>query len=154
MTHLTEGQKAPAFSGKDQNGKKIALADFKGKKVVLYFYPQDSTPTCTVQACNLKDNYALLTKEGFTVIGVSPDDEKSHKKFETKNELPFPLIADIEHVVIEKYGVWGEKQMYGRKYMGLHRTTFVIDEKGVIKNIFLKPKSKQHAEEIIAAYVK
>lgn len=154
MTHLTEGQKAPAFSGKDQNGKKITLADFKGKKVVLYFYPQDSTPTCTVQACNLRDNYALLNKEDFIVIGVSPDDEKSHKKFELKNELPFPLIADTQHAIIEKYGVWGEKQMYGRKYMGLHRTTFVIDEKGIIRNILLKPKSKQHAEEIVAAYVK
>ena len=107
-----------------------------------------------MQACNLRDNYALLTKEGFIIIGVSPDDEKSHKKFEAKNELPFSLIADINHVIIEKYGVWGEKQMYGRKYMGLHRTTFVIDEKGIIKTIFLKPKSKSHAEEIVAAYNK
>ncbi len=152
MTHLTEGQKAPAFSGKDQNGNKISLANFKGQKVVLYFYPQDSTPTCTVQACNLRDNYALLKKERFAVIGVSPDDEASHKKFETKNNLPFSLIADIQNVIIEKYGVWGEKQMYGRKYMGLHRTTFVINEKGIIEKIFLKPKSKQHAEEILAAY--
>lgn len=151
MTHLTEGQKAPAFSGKDQNGKKISLSDFKGKKVILYFYPQDSTPTCTVQACNLRDNYALLIKEGFVVIGVSPDDENSHKKFEAKHNLPFPLIADTQNTIIEKYGVWGEKQMYGRKYMGLHRTTFVINEKGIISKIFLKPKSKQHAEEIIAA---
>jgi peroxiredoxin Q/BCP len=152
MTHLTEGQKAPAFSGKDQNGNKISLANFKGQKVVLYFYPQDSTPTCTVQACNLRDNYALLQKEGFIVLGVSPDDEASHKKFETKNSLPFSLIADTQNAIIEKYGVWGEKQMYGRKYMGLHRTTFVINEKGIIEKIFLKPKSKQHAEEIIAAY--
>mgnify|MGYP000902040922 CR=1 FL=1 len=151
MTHLTEGQKAPAFSGKDQNGKKISLSDYKGQKVILYFYPQDSTPTCTVQACNLRDNYALLKKEGFVVIGVSPDDEASHKKFEAKNNLPFPLIADTQNAIIEKYGVWGEKQMYGRKYMGLHRTTFVINEKGIISKIFLKPKSKQHAEEIIAA---
>ncbi len=152
MTHLTEGQKAPAFSGKDQNGNKISLANFKGHKIVLYFYPQDSTPTCTVQACNLRDNYALLQKEGFVVLGVSPDDEASHKKFETKNNLPFSLIADTQNSIIEIYGVWGEKQMYGRKYMGLHRTTFVIDEKGIIKKIFLKPKSKQHAEEILAAY--
>lgn len=151
MTHLTEGQKAPAFSGKDQNGNKISLNDYKGQKVVLYFYPQDNTPTCTVQACNLRDNYALLKKEGFIVIGVSPDDEASHKKFEVKNNLPFPLIADTKNSIIEKYGVWGEKQMYGRKYMGLHRTTFVINEKGIISKIFLKPKSKQHAEEIIAA---
>lgn len=152
MTHLQEGQKAPAFSGKDQNGNKVSLANFKGHKIVLYFYPQDSTPTCTVQACNLRDNFALLQKNGFTVIGVSPDDEASHKKFEAKNNLPFTLIADTTNTIIEKYGVWGEKQMYGRKYMGLHRTTFVINEKGIIQKIFLKPKSKQHAEEILAVF--
>jgi peroxiredoxin Q/BCP len=152
MTHLTEGQKAPAFTGKDQNGKTISLKDYLGKKVVLYFYPEDDTPTCTVQACNLRDNYALLKKEGFTVIGISPDAEAKHKKFEAKYSLPFTLLADDKHKIIDKYGVWGEKQMYGRTYMGLHRTTFVIDEKGVIKNIFVKPKSKQHAEEIIQAW--
>lgn len=152
MTHLEEGKKAPSFSGIDQNGNKISLADFKGQKIVLYFYPQDSTPTCTVQACNLRDNFALLKKEGFMVIGISPDDVNSHKKFEAKHNLPFPLIADTKHTIIEKFGVWGEKQMYGKKYMGLHRTTFVINETGIIKNIFTKPKSKQHAEEIIAAY--
>lgn len=151
MTQLTEGMKAPAFSGKDQNNNTIALKDFKGKKIVLYFYPQDLTPTCTVQACNLRDNFSLLKKHGFEIIGVSPDSITSHKKFEAKNELPFSLIADEKHSIIEKYGVWGEKQMYGRKYMGLHRTTFVIDEKGIIQKIFLKPKSKQHAEEIIAS---
>lgn len=152
MITLKEGDKAPAISGKDQNGNKVSLADYKGKKVALYFYPEDNTPTCTVQACNLRDNYSLLKKEGFVVIGVSPDDEKSHKKFETKFELPFTLIADPEHKIIEKYGVWGEKQMYGRKYMGLLRTTFLLDEKGVIRKIFLKPKSKQHAEEIVKAW--
>ena len=152
MTHLKEGEKAPAFTGKDQNGEKLALSDFKGKKVVLYFYPQDDTPTCTVQACNLRDNYALLKKEGFIILGISPDEEKKHKKFEAKYDLPFTLIADTEHTIIDKYGVWGEKQLYGRKYMGLHRTTFVIDEKGVIRKIFLKPKSKQHAEEIVKAW--
>lgn len=152
MITLTEGQKAPAFSGKDQDGNKISLANYKGKKIILYFYPQDDTPTCTVQACNLRDNYSLLLKEGFTIIGVSPDDEAKHKKFETKHILPFSLIADTNHAIIDKYGVWGEKQLYGRKYMGLHRTTFLIDEKGIIKKIFLKPKSKQHAEEIIAAW--
>ena len=120
--------------------------------LILYFYPQDDTPTCTVQACNLRDNYALLQKEGFTVVGVSPDDETKHKKFQTKHNLPFTLIADIKNEIIEKYGVWGEKQMYGKKYMGLLRTTFVIDEKGVIQKIFQKPKSKQHAEEIIEAW--
>ena len=149
---MKEGDKAPAFTGKDQNGERIALADYKGKKVVLYFYPQDDTPTCTVQACNLRDNYSLLKREGFTVIGVSPDDEKSHKKFETKFTLPFPLVADPDHKIIDKYGVWGEKQLYGRKYLGLHRTTFLIDEKGVIRKIFLKPRSKQHSEDISKAW--
>ncbi|MFZ1304875.1 MAG: thioredoxin-dependent thiol peroxidase [Ferruginibacter sp.] len=152
MTHLTEGSKAPTFKGKDQNGKTVSLADYKGKKVVLYFYPEDDTPTCTVQACNLRDNFGLLKKNGFMVLGVSPDEEKKHKKFETKYELPFTLIADADHTIIEKYGVWGEKQMYGRTYMGLHRTTFLIDEKGVIRKIFLKPKSKQHTEEILKAW--
>jgi peroxiredoxin Q/BCP len=152
MTILKEGDKAPAFTGKDQNGQRIALADYKGKKVVLYFYPADDTPTCTVQACNLRDNYSLLKREGFSVIGVSPDDEKSHLKFEKKFTLPFPLVADPDHTIIDKYGVWGEKQLYGRKYIGLHRTTFLIDEKGVIQKIFLKPRSKQHAEEITKAW--
>jgi peroxiredoxin Q/BCP len=149
MITLQEGDKAPAFQGKDQNGKKISLSELKGKKVVLYFYPEDDTPTCTVQACNLRDNYALLKKNGFEVIGVSPNDEKSHKKFETKFNLPFTLLADPDHTIINKYGVWGEKQMFGNKYMGVHRTTFVINEKGVISKIFLRPKNKQHAEEIV-----
>jgi peroxiredoxin Q/BCP len=147
---LTEGQKAPAFSGYDQDGNKVSLKDFTGKKVVLYFYPEDDTPTCTVQACNLRDNYALLKKNGFTVIGVSPDDMVSHKKFQDKFKLPFTLVADPEHKIINKYGVWGEKNMYGRKYMGIHRTTFVIDEEGTIKKIILRPKNKTHAEEIVA----
>jgi peroxiredoxin Q/BCP len=147
---LTEGQKAPAFSGYDQDGNKVSLKDFTGKKVVLYFYPEDDTPTCTVQACNLRDNYALLKKNGFTVIGVSPDDMVSHKKFQDKFKLPFTLVADPEHKIINKYGVWGEKNMYGRKYMGIHRTTFVIDEEGTIKKIILRPKNKAHAEEIVA----
>jgi thioredoxin-dependent peroxiredoxin len=152
MTQLTEGTKAPAFKGKDQNGKPVALADYKGKKVVLYFYPEDDTPTCTVQACNLRDNFALLKKQGFVVVGVSPDEEKKHKKFEAKYDLPFTLIADPEHKIIDQYGVWGQKQMYGRTYMGLHRTTFLIDEKGIVKKVFLKPKSKQHTQEILEAW--
>jgi peroxiredoxin Q/BCP len=152
MTHLTEGTKAPAFKSKDQNGKAVSLADYKGKKVVLYFYPEDDTPTCTIQACNLRDNFGLLKKNGFIILGVSPDEEKKHKKFESKYDLPFTLIADASHAIIDKYGVWGEKQMYGRTYMGLHRTTFLIDEKGVIRKIFLKPKSKQHTEEILKAW--
>lgn len=151
-THITEGTKAPAFKGKDQDGNTISLADYKGKKLVLYFYPEDDTPTCTVQACNLRDNFAALKANGFTVIGISPDEEKKHKKFEAKYKLPFTLIADPKHTIIDKYGVWGEKQLYGRKYMGLHRTTFLIDEKGIIKKIFLKPRSKQHTEEILKAW--
>lgn len=149
MTHLTEGIKAPDFTGKDQNNHTISLKDYKGKKVVLYFYPQDNTPTCTVQACNLRDNFSLLKKNGIIVIGISPDDTKSHKKFEAKYQLPFPLIADTSHEIINKYGVWGEKNLFGVKYMGLMRTTFLIDEKGIIQKIFLKPKVKLHAEEII-----
>lgn len=151
-TQLTEGQKAPAFKGRDQNGKAVSLSDFTGKKVVLFFYPEDDTPTCTVQACNLRDNYSLLKKHGWAVLGVSPDDEKKHKKFEAKYDLPFTLIADPDHSIIDKYGVWGEKQLYGRQYMGLHRTTFLIDEKGMIRKIFLRPKNKQHAEEIIQTW--
>lgn len=152
MITLKEGDKAPAFTGKDQDDQKVSLADYKGQKVVLYFYPGDDTPTCTMQACNLRDNYALLQQNGFTVLGVSPDEAAKHKKFEAKYRLPFTLVADPSHKIIDKYGVWGEKQLYGRRYMGLHRTTFVIDEKGVIRKIFLRPKSKQHAEEIIKAW--
>lgn len=152
MSHLSEGNKAPAFTGIDQNGNKVSLSALKGQKVVLYFYPQDNTPTCTEQACNLRNNYAVLQQAGFTVIGVSPDEVDKHKKFETKFQLPFTLLADPELKIIEKYGVWGEKQLYGRKYMGLIRTTFLIDEKGKIRKIFHKPKSKQHAEEILNAW--
>jgi peroxiredoxin Q/BCP len=152
MTSVTEGNKAPLFKGKDQNGNVVSLSDFKGKKVILYFYPEDDTPTCTVQACNLRDNFGLLKKNGFVVLGISPDEEKKHKKFEAKYDLPFTLIADPDHTIIDKYGVWGEKQLYGRKYMGLHRTTFLIDEKGIVKKIFLKPRSKQHTEEILKAW--
>ena len=152
MTTLKEGQKAPAFKGKDQNGNTVSLSDFKGQKVVLYFYPEDDTPTCTVQACNLRDNFSVLKKNGFVVLGISPDEEKKHKKFEAKYGLPFILIADPKHTIIDKYGVWGEKQLYGRNYMGLRRTTFLIDEKGIVKKIFLKPKSKQHTEEILNAW--
>ena len=152
MIQLQEGDKAPDFKSKDQNGKPITLKDFTGKKVVLYFYPEDDTPTCTVEACNLRDNYALLKKNGYVILGVSPDDEKKHKKFEQKYNLPFTLIADPDKKIIDKYGVWGEKNMYGRKYMGLLRTTFLIDEKGKIVKIFKKPKSKIHSEEIVNAW--
>jgi peroxiredoxin Q/BCP len=152
MTSLTEGDKAPAFSSTDQNGKRVSLADLKGKKVALYFYPEDDTPTCTIEACNLRDNFSLLKQKGITVLGVSPDDEAKHKKFEKKFNLPFTLVVDDNKKIIDKYGVWGEKNLYGRKYMGLHRTTFLIDEKGIIRKIFRKPKSKIHAEEIVKAW--
>jgi thioredoxin-dependent peroxiredoxin len=148
-THLQEGQKAPAFTGIDQDGNKISLNDFKGQKLALFFYPEGDTPTCTVQACNLRDNYGLLTKNGFKVIGISPDNVKNHQKFREKFSLPFTLIADPDHNIINKYGVWGQKKLYGREYMGLHRTTFVINEKGAISKIFLRPKNKAHAEEIV-----
>ena len=152
MTHLSEGMKAPAFKSKDQNGQPVSLADYKGKKIILYFYPEDDTPTCTIQACNLRDNFGSLKKNGFIVLGVSPDEEKKHKKFENKYDLPFMLITDPKHIIIDKYGVWGEKQLYGRNYMGLHRTTFLIDEKGTIRKILGTPKSRQHSEEIIKAF--
>ncbi|MFT3932701.1 MAG: thioredoxin-dependent thiol peroxidase [Chitinophagaceae bacterium] len=152
MVTLKEGDKAPLFTSVDQNNEKISLGDFKGKKVVLFFYPEDDTPTCTVQACNLRDNYSLLKKEGFEVLGISPDTPAKHKKFEAKFSLPFTLVADPDHTVIDKYGVWGMKKLYGREYMGLHRTTFVLDEKGIIRKIFTRPRNKQHAEEIVKAW--
>ncbi len=151
MITLKEGDRAPAFTGVDQDGRKVSLSDYKGKKLVLYFYPEDDTPTCTIQACNLRDNHALLLKKGFEVVGVSPDDPAKHKKFEEKFKLPFTLLADPTHKILEKYGVWGEKQMFGNHYMGVHRTTFVLDERGIIRKIFLRPKNKEHAQEIIAA---
>lgn len=151
MTHLAEGDKAPDFSAKDQNGNTVSLKDLRGKKVVLYFYPEDDTPTCTIEACNLRDNYDDLKKTGLVILGVSPDERNKHKKFEEKYNLPFTLLEDPQKEIIEKYGVWGEKNLYGRKYMGLHRTTFLIDENGVIFKIFKKPKSKIHSEEILKA---
>lgn len=149
---LIEGDKAPLFVAKDQNGKKISLSEYIGKKVVLYFYPEDDTPTCTIEACNLRDNFTLLKKEGFIILGVSPDDVSKHKKFEKKFSLPFRLVADPDKKIIDLYKVWGEKNLYGRKYMGLHRTTFLVDEKGVIRKIFRKPRSKTHSEDILKVW--
>lgn len=151
MITLCEGDKAPAFSGKDQDGNKISLADYKGKKLVLYFYSEAGSPTCTIESCNLRDNYALLKKKGFEVIGVSPDSQQRQKKFEQKYKLPFPLIADTENKITGAYGVHAMKKLFGREYMGILRTTFIIDERGVIQKIFLKPKNKAHAEEIITS---
>ena len=154
MVVLKEGDKAPLFTAKDQDGKKISLSDYKGKKLVLYFYSEAGSPTCTIESCNLRDNYSLLKKNGFEIVGVSPDDGKTQKKFETKYKLPFPLIADTSHDVLEKYGVWDQKKLFGREYMGVLRTTFVINEKGIIQKLFTRPKNKAHAEEIITAMKK
>ena len=151
---LKAGKKAPSFSGVDQDGLKISLADFKGKKLALYFYPKDDTSTCTVQACNLRDGFKMLAKKGIEVIGVSPDDRTSHLKFIGKHKLPFRIIADTERKVIEKFGLWAEKSMYGRKYMGVLRTTFLIDEKGIIRKIIEKPKSSDHSNEILEEWKK
>lgn len=149
MTQLKEGMKAPLFKGKNQNGETIALDDYKGKKLVLYFYPKDNTPGCTAQACNLNDNYSSFTSKGYEVVGVSPDDEKSHQKFIGKFDLKFNLIADTEKEISEAYGVWVEKKMYGRTYMGVARTTFIINEEGVIEKIISKVDTKNHADQII-----
>ena len=149
MTSLQEGKKAPAFSGIDQNNNTVSLKDFKGKKVILYFYPKDDTPGCTAQACNLRDNYNDLLNQSFSVIGISTDTVKSHKKFEQKFELPFPLIADEDRSIVEKYGVWGEKQFMGKKFLGTNRTTFLIDEAGKIKKIIADPDTKNQTQQIL-----
>ena len=149
-TKIKTGIKAPEFSATDENGKPISLRDYAGKKLVLYFYPQDLTPTCTDQACNLRDHYATLAAHGFSVVGVSPDEKPKHEKFISRYQLPFPLIPDPDLAIIKQYGVWGKKQLFGRKYMGVLRTTFLIDEAGFIRHIIDKPKSKSHAEEILA----
>jgi peroxiredoxin Q/BCP len=146
---LEVGKPAPSFEAKDQNGNIIKLADFKGRKVVLYFYPKDNTPGCTAQACNLRDNYESLQKAGYIVLGVSSDSEKSHQKFIEKQNLPFPLIADEDLKVHEAYGTWVEKSMYGRKYMGTARTTFVIDENGILSEIIEKVNTKDHTNQIL-----
>jgi thioredoxin-dependent peroxiredoxin len=149
MSKLIEGDKAPDFTAKDQNGKTVSLTDFKGKNVILYFYPKDDTPGCTAEACSFRDNYQSLLSQGFIVIGVSTDDEKSHKKFETKFNLPFPLIADIDKSIVEAYGVWAEKNMYGRKYMGTVRTTFLINKEGVISNVISKVDSQNSSQQVL-----
>jgi peroxiredoxin Q/BCP len=146
---LKAGDKAPQFTGKDQDGKKISLSDFKGKKIVLYFYPKDNTPGCTTQACNLRDNYEQLLLSDYVVIGVSPDSEKSHQKFISKFDLPFPLIADTDNKIAEAYGVWAEKSMFGKKYMGVVRTTFVINAQGKIEEVISKVDTAEHAAQIL-----
>jgi len=152
MIQIKEGMKAPLFEGFDQNGRKIKLSDFIGKKVVLYFYPKDNTPGCTAEACNLRDNYDVLLKNGFAVIGVSMDSEKSHQGFASKYSLPFPLIADTSKKILNDYGVYREKKLYGRSFLGIVRTTFIIDEKGIIEKIISKVDTKNHSEQIFKMY--
>lgn len=146
---LKIGQKAPDFEAKNQDGKTVKLSDFAGKKLVLYFYPKDNTPTCTVEACNLRDNYKKFQQQGYEILGVSTDSEKSHKRFKDKFDLPFDLLEDISQNLVKLYDVWGEKFTFGKHYMGLKRTTFVIDENGVIADIIEDVKSKIHTEQIL-----
>lgn len=148
MKELKEGDKAPAIKAKNQNGETVQLKDFLGKKVILYFYPKDNTPGCTTEACNFRDNYQSLLKDGYEVLGVSIDNEQSHQKFISKFELPFNLLADEDKKIVEDYGVWVEKNMYGKKYMGTARTTFLIDEKGIIKHIIKKVDNQNASQQI------
>jgi peroxiredoxin Q/BCP len=149
MMSLAIGDPAPDFTSTNQHGQAVTLSDYRGKKVVLYFYPKDDTPGCTAQACSLRDNHTDLQAAGYEVLGVSIDDQKSHQKFATKYNLPFTLVADTDMKIVEAYGVWQEKSMYGRKYMGTVRTTFVIDENGIITDIIGKVDTKKHAEQIL-----
>jgi len=149
MATLKAGDKAPNFTSKDQNGEEVSLANFKGKIVILYFYPKDDTPGCTAEACDFRDNYQSLIGKGYEVIGVSTDDSKSHKKFETKYSLPFPLIADEDKSINEAYGVWAEKNNYGKKYMGTVRTTFIIDADGIIKQVIEKVDTKNASQQVL-----
>ncbi len=152
MSQLKEGQKAPAFEGSDQDNNKIKLNDFFGKKVILFFYPKDDTPGCTAEACNLRDNYKELLEKGYIVLGVSADNEKSHKKFAGKFSLPYPLIADTGKKIINDYGVWGKKKLFGRDVVGIIRTTFIIDEKGNIEKIISDVDTAQHTKQIYKLY--
>jgi peroxiredoxin Q/BCP len=152
MAQLKEGMKAPLFEGIDQDGRPIRLADFSGKKVVLYFYPKDDTPGCTAEACNLRDNYNLLLKRGFAVIGISMDTEKSHKSFADKYNLPFPLVADTSKKICNDYGVWKKRNLFGKTFLGIARTTFLIDEKGIIEKIITKVDTGSHSEQVFNLY--
>lgn len=149
MTHLKAGDKAPDFSGVDQNGTIVSLNDFKGKKLILYFYPKDNTPGCTAEACSLRDANAELSERGFSIVGVSKDSTTSHQKFAAKFTLSFPLIADVDHKIMEDYGVWGEKNFMGKTVIGTLRTTFVINENGVIEHVISNVKTKNHGDQIL-----
>lgn len=152
MTKLSAGMPAPSFEGIDQNGNIVSLSSFSGKKLVLYFYPKNNTPGCTAEACNLRDNYDELLSRGFAVVGVSPDSEKSHQGFTAKHNLPFPLIADPEKEILKAYGAYGEKMMYGKRVTGVIRTTFIINENGIIEEVIRRVKTKEHASQIFALY--
>jgi thioredoxin-dependent peroxiredoxin len=149
MSVLKIGDKAPAFESVDQDGNPISLKDYSGKKLVLYFYPKDDTPGCTAEACNLRDNYEMLLKKGYRILGVSADDERSHKKFISKYVLPFPLLADKDKKIIKDYGAWGKKNLYGKEYDGILRTTYVISENGIIEKVFTKVDTKNHTTQIL-----
>lgn len=150
MPNLKVGDRAPAISAPDENGELITLEEFKGKKVVLYFYPKDNTPGCTAEACDLRDNYSKFIEDGFEIIGVSADSQESHMKFKAKYDLPFRLISDEDHSVLKAYDAWGEKKMYGKAYMGVLRKTFIIDEEGFVEKIIEKVKTKEHSKQIFA----
>ena len=150
MLELKEGDLAPVINAVDQNGEPITLEEYRGKKIVLYFYPKDNTPGCTAEACDLRDNYSQFIEKGFEVIGVSADSEKSHQKFIEKYDLPFRLISDVDKKVLQDYGAWGEKKMYGKSYMGILRKTFIIDEKGYVEKIIQKVKTKEHSTQIFS----
>lgn len=152
MTSLKEGDKAPNFSVVNQNDEVLTLDTYAGKKLIFYFYPKDSTPGCTAESCNLRDNYSELLSLGYDVLGVSADSSASHQKFITKNDLPFHLLSDTEKVVIKAFDVWGPKKFMGKEYEGIHRTTFVIDENGIIERIFTKVKTKEHTQQILETY--
>lgn len=152
MERLQVGTRAPHFKGIDENGNTVSLEDFKGKKLILFFYPKDNTPSCTAEACSLRDSYTELKDKGFALLGVSADDSKRHQKFKEKYQLPFPLIADTERTILEKYKVWGTKKFMGRVYDGIHRTTYIIDEQGTIERVFEKVISSNHADQILESY--
>jgi len=149
MTYLAEGIKAPQIVSTDQNGNDFKLSDYLGKKIILFFYPKDNTPGCTAEACDLRDNYDLLKKKGFLIFGISPDTVKSHHRFIEKHNLPYPLIMDENKEIMESYGVWGEKKLYGRTYMGVLRTTYIISEEGLIEKVFKKVMTKTHTDQIL-----
>jgi thioredoxin-dependent peroxiredoxin len=151
MSNIKQGDKAPEFKGVNQNGDAVSLSSYAGKKLVLYFYPKDDTPGCTAEACNLRDNYNQLLSEGYAILGVSPDNEKKHQKFIDKYNLPFDLLADTEKETCEMFGVWVQKSMYGREYMGVARTTFIIDENGIVEEVISKVKTKEHTAQILKA---